>query len=318
MVRSIEILLFPDAQMLDATGPAQVFASANEIMGKALHPPYSVMLVAETSNVTCSSGVTMQCKRIQDCTTAPDTTIVSGGLGVNAALEHDVLVDWVRTRAEEVRRLASVCSGAFLLAEAGLLDGRRAATHWSRFEEFIGRYPKVTLERDPIFVRDGKIWTSAGVTAGIDLALAMVEEDHGRAVALSVARELVVFLKRPGGQSQFSAPLALQQKDDKFHGLHSWIGDNLARRLTLGVLAARAGMSERSFSRHYQAHTGYTPAKGVEMIRVEQAKSRLETGDSIVAVSRTCGFGTAETMRRAFLRHLGVTPREWRERFRRA
>jgi len=317
MVRSVEILVFPRAQMLDATGPAQVFASANEIMGEALQPPYSVALVAETSDVTCSSGLTMRCRRLRDCTAPPDTTIIAGGLGINAALERRSLVAWVRTRAKEARRLASVCSGAFLLAEAGLLNGRRAATHWSRFEEFTGRYPEVKLERDPIFVRDGMIWTSAGVTAGIDLALAMVEEDHGRAVALAVARELVVFLKRPGGQSQFSAPLALQEKGDRFHDLHSWVADNLTRRLTLDVLAARAGMSERSFSRRYQAHTGHTPAKGVELIRVEHAKSRLETGATIAAVSRACGFGSPETMRRTFLRHLGVAPREWRERFQR-
>ncbi|MGP4668591.1 helix-turn-helix domain-containing protein [Agrobacterium pusense] len=222
----------------------------------------------------------------------------------------------LRDRAPRVRRMASVCSGAFLLAEAGLLDSRRAVTHWGRCDEFTKRFPKVRLERDPIFLRDGSIWTSAGVTAGIDLALAMVEEDHGRALALTVARELVVFLKRPGGQSQFSVPLGLQTVDDRFMELHAWIATNIARPITLDILADQAGMSRRSFVRHYRQRTGRTPAEGVEMIRLERAQGLLETGSSVETTARKCGFGSPETMRRLFLRRLGVGPKEWQERFR--
>jgi transcriptional regulator GlxA family with amidase domain len=222
---------------------------------------------------------------------------------------------WARDRAARARRIASVCSGAFLLAEAGLLDGRRAVTHWHRCDEFAGRYPRVRLERDPIFLRDGSLWTSAGVTAGIDLALAMVEEDHGHALALAIARELVVYLKRPGGQSQFSAPLKLQACDDRFADLHAWISTNLARPLTLDRLADHAGMSLRSFARHYRQRTGRTPAATVEILRLEKAQELLETGTSVESAARKCGFGSPETMRRVFQRRLGIGPKDWQERF---
>ncbi len=322
MTRQIEILVFPDAQVLDATGPAQVFASANEIFrGSVKGPLYEISLLAEEAEVTCSSGITLRCRPLADGSMAsgiiPDTAIVAGGRGVNIACTRPALVEWVRNSASRVRRLASVCSGAFLLAEAGLLDGRRAVTHWHRCDEFAGRYPQVGLERDPIFLRDGSIWTSAGVTAGIDLALAMVEEDHGRALALAVARELVVFLKRPGGQSQYSAPLKLQAADDRFSDLHAWVSANLTRSLTLETLADRAGMSRRSFARHYRQRTGRTPGEAVEIIRLERAQGLLETGTSVASAARKCGFGSPETMRRVFLRRLGIGPKDWQERFRR-
>ncbi|MFC3058591.1 GlxA family transcriptional regulator [Paenirhodobacter populi] len=313
MSRQIEILVFPDAQVLDATGSAQVFASANMLAGKPA--PYEVALVAEAGEVTCNSGITLGCQLLSDSRPAPDTAIVAGGSGVSIACKRPALIDWAKQRASRVRRMASVCSGAFLLAEAGLLDGRRAVTHWHRCDEFAARFPKVRLERDPIFVRDGTIWTSAGVTAGIDLALAMVEEDHGRKLALAVARELVVFLKRPGGQSQFSAPLELQGVDDRFSELHAWISENLRRTLTLDILAEQAGMSLRSFARHYRQRTGRTPAEAVEIIRLERAQGLLESGTSVAAAARNCGFGSAETMRRVFLRRLGVGPRDWQMRF---
>lgn len=319
ILRRIEILVFPDAQVLDVTGPAQVFASANEMARRSAHPEkrplYDIALVAEMAEVTCNSGIALRCAPLSEDRPAPDTAIAVGGSGVNVACSRPVLIDWVRNRAIHARRMASVCSGAFLLAEAGLLDGRRAVTHWHRYDEFAGRFPQVRLERDPIFLRDGKIWTSAGVTAGIDLALAMVEEDHGRALALAVARELVVFLKRPGGQSQFSAPLRLQTADDRFADLHAWISANLTRSLTLHTLADRAGMSLRSFARHYRQRTGHTPADAVEIIRLEQAQGLLETGSSVEAAARKCGFGSPETMRRVFLRRLGVGPKDWQERF---
>ncbi|WP_425623833.1 GlxA family transcriptional regulator [Agrobacterium radiobacter] len=317
MLRQIEILVFPDAQVLDATGPAQVFASANRLSRATADGPYEVALVSEETQVTCNSGIKLLCQTLPTGKPAPDTAIVAGGSGVNAACNRPALIEWVHDRAPRgVRRMASVCSGAFLLAEAGLLDGRRAVTHWRRCDEFAKRFPKVRLERDPIFLRDGSIWTSAGVTAGIDLALAMVEEDHGRALALAVARELVVFLKRPGGQSQFSVPLGLQTVDDRFAELHAWIAANLARPVTLETLADQAGMSCRSFVRHYRQRTGRTPAEAVEMIRLERAQGLLETDTPVATTARKCGFGSPETMRRLFLRRLGVGPKEWQERFR--
>lgn len=317
MSRSIEILMFPGAQVLDATGPAQVFASANELArGGAAAPLYEIALVAETASVTCKPGITLLCQPLAGGAPYPDTAIVVGGTGINDACDRSTLIEWVRDRSAHVRRMASVCSGAFMLAQAGLLDGRRAVTHWHRCDEFAERFPAVRLERDPIFLRDGAIWSSAGVTAGIDLALAMVEEDHGRALSLAVARELVVFLKRQGGQSQFSAPLMLQAADDRFSDLHAWISENLNRALTLETLADRAAMSRRSFARHYRQRTGRTPAEAVETIRLERAKGLLENGASVAMTARTCGFGTPETMRRVFLRRLGVGPKDWQDRFR--
>ncbi|MVA58474.1 GlxA family transcriptional regulator [Agrobacterium vitis] len=317
MLRKIEILVFPDVQVLDATGPAQVFASANQLSRASTKGPlYEIALVAEEAEVTCNSGITLRCQTLSARNLGPDTAIVAGGSGVNAACSRPALIEWVQDRATNVRRLASVCSGAFLLAQAGLLDGRRAVTHWHRCDEFAKRFPDVRLERDPIFLRDDLIWTSAGVTAGIDLALAMVEEDHGRVLALAVARELVVFLKRPGGQSQFSAPLMLQSVDDRFSELHAWIAANLSRQLTLETLAGQTGMSRRSFVRHYRQRTGRTPAEAVETIRLERAQGLLETGAAISTTARKCGFGSPETMRRAFLRKLGVGPKEWQDRFR--
>jgi len=239
-----------------------------------------------------------------------------GRCGVAAATTDTVLIDWVRERAKRARRTASVCTGAFLLAASGMLDGRRAVTHWAFCAELARRFPTVRVEPDPIFVRDGTVWTSAGVTAGIDLALALVEEDLGRTVALAVARHLVVFLKRPGGQAQFSEFLSLQAAEDKFGALHDWISNHLADDLSLPVLAIQAGMSERSFSRHYAESTGLTPARAVERLRVEGARHLLsETRLPVKRISQRCGFGSEETMRRSFLRLLDTTPQDYRARF---
>ncbi len=236
---------------------------------------------------------------------------------MEAAATNPVLVDWVRQQAAQARRVASVCTGAFLLAAAGVLDGRRAVTHWKDCARLAQRYPAVRVEPDPIFVRDGPVWTSAGVTAGIDLALALVEEDLGRAVALAVARYLVVFLKRPGGQAQFSASLALQTADDRFGALHDWVSGHLADDLSLSVLADQAGVSERSFSRHYAEATGQTPARAIERLRVEAARHLLsESRQPIKRIAQHCGFGSEETMRRSFLRLVAVTPQDYRSRFR--
>ncbi len=219
-------------------------------------------------------------------------------------------------RALRARRVASVCTGAFLLAAAGVLNGRRAPTHWSLCAELAQRFPAVHVEPDPIFVRDGPVWTSAGVTAGIDLALALVEQDLGRTVALAVARYLVVFLKRPGGQAQFSTALFLQTSEDQFGALHEWINEHLSGDMSLPVLASQAGMSERSFSRHYAKATGLTPGRAVERLRVEAARRLLsESRLPLKRISQRCGFGSEETMRRSFLRQMAATPQDYRARF---
>jgi transcriptional regulator GlxA family with amidase domain len=314
--RRIEILAFPDVQLLDVAGPLQVFASANERARAAGEPrPYELAVVAQRPLVTASGGLGLATQKLSKSSVAIDTLIVAGGFGVGPACENATLIRWIAARAAAARRVASVCTGAFLLASAGLLDGRRAATHWRRCAEFARRFPAVRLDPDPIFVRDGNIWTSAGITAGIDLALALVEADLGRQVALAVARQLVVFLKRPGGQAQFSATLALQHGDARFERLHAWIADNLRADLSIASLADAAAMSERSFVRHYRRATGITPARAVERIRVETARQVLEQGLPVKRVAARCGFGSEETMRRSFLRLLGATPQAYRERF---
>src|SRR5277367_539495 len=251
--RVIDVLTYPAVQLLDVTGPVQVFASANDIVAETGGArPYALRVVARGGQgVTASAGLVLAAGPLPTIGDALDTLLVAGGEGAEAAAEDPALVDWVRERATQARRVASVCTGAFLLAAAGLLDGRRAATHWKYCAKLAQRFPAVRVEPDPIFVCDGSVWTSAGVTAGIDLALALVEEDLGRAVALAVARYLVVFMKRPGGQAQFSAALSLQTAEDKFGLLHGWINAHLAEVLSLSILAGQAGMSERSFSRRY-------------------------------------------------------------------
>ncbi|WP_027058788.1 GlxA family transcriptional regulator [Mesorhizobium loti] len=315
-MRHIEILAYPDIQLLDVSGPLQVFASANDFRTQAGEPaPYQVAVVAASPRIRTSAGLVLETAALPPHGLEIDTLIVPGGWGVNAACEDPELVQWIVGRSHDATRTASVCSGAMLLATAGLLDGRRAVTHWGRCAEFAKRFPAVRLEPDPIFIRDGNVWTSAGVTAGIDLALSFVETDLGRRVALAVARELVVFLKRPGGQAQFSQTLKLQQGDERFDRLHGWIQDNLDGDLSLPTLAERANMSPRSFSRHYRVATGRTPARAIEEIRIEAARRMLERGQAVNQTARRCGFGSEETMRRGFLRVLGTNPRDYRERF---
>jgi transcriptional regulator GlxA family with amidase domain len=225
----------------------------------------------------------------------------------------------VRQLVPRARRVVGVCTGAFILAAAGLLRGRSATTHWRWCAELARRYPDVTVQSDPIYVRDGHIWTSAGVTAGMDLVLALVEEDHGHALALSVARELVLFLRRPGDQKQFSTVLSAQTGPvARLGDLMAWMEENLSQSLSIGVLAARACLSPRQFARVFQEETGTTPARMVERMRVEAARRRLEHGPiGLSAVAKSCGFRTEETMRRSFLRQVGVAPGEYRDRFRR-
>jgi transcriptional regulator GlxA family with amidase domain len=317
-VRVVDVLAYPAVQLLDVTGPVQVFASANDIIARAGGArPYLLKVVAQVGEgVTTSAGVALAAGPLTQRGEPLDTLLIAGGEGAEAAAENPVLVDWVRQRAMQARRIASVCTGAFLLAAAGMLDGRRAAKHWMYCAKLAQRFPKVHVEPDPIFVRDGQVWTSAGVTAGIDLALALVEEDLGRSVALAVARYLVVFLKRPGGQAQFSAALALQAAEDKFGALHDWINGHLADDLSLSVLADQAGMSERSFSRHYAEATGQTPARAIERLRAEAAQRLLlESRLPIKRIAQRCGFGSEETMRRSFLRLIEAAPQDYRSRF---
>lgn len=314
---AIEIVAFPDVQLLDVTGPLQVFASANDAMrvsGKL--PFYEVRMVARSSPVSSSSGLALVAGKLPSAGRPVDTLIVAGGAGVHAAARDKPFVAWLAKRASAAQRVASVCTGAWALGAAGLLDGRRAVTHWADCEALTRSYPKVHVENDPIFLQDGKFWTSAGVTAGIDMSLAMVEKDIGHAAAIAVARDLVVFLKRPGGQSQFSVALALQQGDDRLDQLHGWAASHLAEDLSVPALAARVRMSERTFLRYYAAATGQTPARAVEGMRVEAVRQLLATtGLPLKRIAERCGFGSEETMRRSILRHVGVTPSEYRARF---
>lgn len=306
------IVAFPGVQSLDVTGPTEVFAAAGG---------HRVELAAPVAGpVRSSSGLGLVAEHaVADVRGPVDTLVVAGGPGTRAAARDPEVVTAVGRLAARSRRVASVCTGAFVLAASGLLDGRRATTHWASCDLLARLHPAVSVEPDAIFVRDGDLWTSAGVTAGIDLALAMVEQDLGRAAALRVARQLVVFLKRPGGQSQFSAQLAGQFSDQAaMRDLQAWIVDHLADPLTVERLAARAVMSPRHFARVFRRDTGVTPARFVERARVEAARRALEdTNQSVDAIATTCGFGTAETMRRTFLRTLRASPREYRNRFRR-
>jgi transcriptional regulator GlxA family with amidase domain len=317
-MRRIVILAFPGVQALDVLGPAEVFATATRL---GQPRGYSVEVVAAQAGPLPTSSIALHPDQtLEDCQGRIDTLIAAGGRGVSAASQDERLVAWLRAAALRSRRVASVCTGAFLLARAGLLDGRRATTHWAWCSKLARRHPGIDVDPDPIFVRDGNVITSAGVTAGMDLALALVEEDLGREIALEAARWLVLFVKRPGGQAQFSAQLAAQIAErEPLRELQAWIPDNLTADLSVPALASRACMSERNFARAFRAETGMTPAAYVESARVESARIALETGGlPVEAVARRSGFGTAETMRRAFRRRLGVSPGSYRERFRSA
>ena len=319
-MRRIVIVAFDRAQLLDLAGPVQVFATSRDLAARhGLPDPYEVVVLSPAGGaIATSSGVWLLTEPLAASAGKPaDTLIAVGGPGSRPAQDDAALIGWIRGEARRARRVCSVCTGAFLLGAAGLLAGRRVATHWAAAEELQRRYPEAKVDPDPIFVRDGKVWTSAGVTAGIDLALALVEEDLGRSIALAVARHLVVFLKRPGGQSQFSALLRGQTSDaGRFAGLHEWIAQHLAGDLRVETLAARLGMSPRNFARLYRQRTGTTPAKAVERLRLEAARRALEESVApIAAIARASGFGDEERMRRSFLRHLGVPPQHYRQRF---
>jgi transcriptional regulator GlxA family with amidase domain len=320
--RRIVMLAFPDAQIIDITGPLEVFGRAARLMSDERGwrvPAYAVEIAATRAGAfATSSGIRMIADRsITEVRGPIDTLLVAGGRGTTDAIRDRALIDWLRKSVGRTRRLCSVCTGAFILAEAGLLDGLSATTHWRQCEQLATRYPAVTVETDPIFVRAGKIFTSAGVTAGIDLALALLEDDHGRDVALAVARELVMFLRRPGGQSQFSVQLSAQQADrEPIRDLQRWIGDHLGADLSVEALARRAAMSPRNFARVFTREVGVTPGEFVENMRVEAARRRLEeSSEGVDSIASKCGFGTRESMRRAFIRTLRVPPSAYRNRF---
>jgi transcriptional regulator GlxA family with amidase domain len=314
--RSIIVAVFPGLQSLDLFGPLEVFSTANRFGAR---PAYRLTVAARAAGpVRSTSGVEVVAPTaLADVRGAIDTLVVVGGDGTYGAVVDEAFVAQVRRLAGRARRVASVCSGAFVLAQAGLLDGRTATTHWSVCDRLAEAFPAVTVDPDPIFVRDGHVYTSAGVTSGMDLALALVEDDHGRDLALRVARQLVLFLRRPANQSQFSAQLAAQMAErDGLRDAQRFVLDHPERDCSVGALARLAAMSERHFARCFTEEVGVTPARYVERVRVETARRLLEdTDEGVEAIAAAAGFGTAETMRRTFLRVLRTSPTGYRERF---
>lgn len=319
MSKRIAILLYPGCQSLDVSGPYEVFAGANRYLrSKGKAQAYALSLLASKREITCESGLRL----VADAAPSRlkgrlDTLLIPGGF-VSAEAECDArLLTSVRRLAARSRRVAGVCTGAFVLAAAGLLDGRRATTHWAFCERLAQRYSHVHVDPEPIYVRDGRIYTSAGVTAGIDLSLALVEADLGRDAALTVARWLVLFLRRPGSQRQFSAHLRGQMAErDGVRRVQGHIADHLDLDLSVEVLAGLAAMSPRHFARCFKAEVGLTPARYIAQLRLEAARRQLEEGrQSIERIAADCGFGTADTLRRCFRRELKTEPSEYRRRF---
>lgn len=305
----IGILVFPDFQLLDAAGPISVF----EIAARYATGRPSIKVVAATPGpVRSTSGVEMLARSLRP-SGAITTLVIAGGEGVEAAARCARTLGFVRGLAKRGVRIASVCSGAIVLAEAGLLDGRRATTHWQRTRQFLKTYPQVKLEPDRIFTRDGNIWTSAGITAGIDLSLAMVAEDFGDEIAQQTAKQLVLYHRRSGGQSQFSSLLELKAPNGRFGPLLAWAREHLDAPLTVEDLAEQAGMSSRHFTRAFIAETGTTPSKAVERLRIEVARQRVQSSsEAIERVAETTGFRDPERMRRAFIRAFGQPPQSLR------
>lgn len=312
---SVHLFAYNNMSMLDFSGPLDVFQTAN-YLSKGEKQPYDITVVSMGGKVELSPGMVLQTSKVEDIKSEPHTLIVPGGPNRPHIAEDAAFQSVFRLHALKAHRLASVCSGAFVLAATGQLDGRRATTHWSHYDELERLFPNICVERGPIFINDGHVWTSAGVTAGIDLALALVHEDLGPAMALKVARQLVMFLKRPGDQAQFSGPLDLQSKSDRFSELHVWINDNLAQDLSVAVLANKVNMSERTFMRHYQAELGLTPTKVVETMRLETGRDLIVGSHrSIKEIAHQCGFSNEETFIRRFSNMFGTTPGQYRLHF---
>ena len=315
-IRRIMVLVVDGALATDIMGPVDVFDYAE----RAVPGSYKIDVVGPETDghVRLSNGIRLAVEPLPEPPPRHDTLIVAGGEGARRSVDDPAVVDWITRASRQARRTTSVCTGSYLLAATGLLDGHRATTHWAFCDGFRQRFPEVELDPEPVFVRDGDIWTSAGVTAGIDLALALVEDDLGPEVALAVARLMVVFLKRPGGQAQYSGVIAAQQASrPALRELQAWIANHLDEDLSVAALAERANLSERSFARAFKAEVGQTPASYVETLRVERARALLEDGaESLEAVTRDAGFSSPEVLRRAFHRRVGVSPAAYRDRFR--
>ena len=318
--RTVVIVAFPGLQPLDAVGPFEVFAGATRA-AEALGRPgaYRVALASSTAQpVWAGTGLGLCTEALPDPGERIDTVVLAGGDGVQSARHDEVLLSWISTVAPRCRRVATVCTGAFLAAEAGLLDGRRVTTHWARAEQLAEEFPSLEVDPDPIYIRDGKFWTSAGVTAGIDLALALVQDDLGVEVAQTVARHLVMFLHRPGGQTQFASPVWVPRAERfTVRAVQALVEAAPGGDHHLPALAAAAAMSVRHFARVFSAEVGETPGRFVERVRVEAARRELETtDDTLDVIAARCGLGTAETLRRVFQRRLSVAPDFYRRRFR--
>lgn len=320
--RTVGIIAFPGVEIIDIVGPMEVFTFANTRLltdGIISDPVYEVKVLSKGDGpVTTLSGLQiLPSDRYAGFCRELDTLIIPGGIDPESLADDTELMSWIRECSENVRRITSVCNGAFVLAEAGLLDGRRATTHWNYSDRFRKRYPRVKLEHDRIFIQDGPVWSSGGITSGIDLALAMVEDDWGHKLALAIARFMVVFLKRQGGQSQYSEYLktdAASRHD--IRELQAWIIENVQKELCVGMLAEQASMSARNFARVFRAETGVTPAKYIEIVRVDLARHYLEsTRFNINTVAQKTGFNDPETLRKTFVRHIGITPMDYRARF---
>ena len=322
--RRIVFVAAPGTEILDLVGPLQVFARASDMYCRAnpgARPIYSVEVISASSqrSLVTNCGVRIAAhKTFREVRGKIDTLLVAGGTAIEQDEINADVVRWLKKIAGRIRRIGSVCTGAMLLARAGLLDGRRATTHWNWCHILIKRAPRTDVDPNPIFIRDENVYTSAGVTAGMDLALALVEEDYGSRLALQVARNLVLYLRRPGGQSQFSAALSLQLTDRKpLRELESWVLDNLNKPLTVPVLAQRVAMSPRNFARVFTKEMKTTPAKFVERLRVEAARRRLEESqNSMETIAGECGFGNVNSMRNVFQRALKIAPGQYRRHFR--
>jgi transcriptional regulator GlxA family with amidase domain len=319
--RRISLLVFPRVHLMNLAGPLDVFARASQTLSRAVNrrsPAYEIeLLTMDDLPLVTASGLTLVGGRhwTQALTPIDTLILVAGASQLDAPIPPELLV-WLRASADRVRRIGSVCSGAFALAAAGILDGRRATTHWKLVGILAQRYPQISVDADTIFIQDGNVWTSAGASTGTDLALAMVEEDHGHAIALEIARHMVLFLRRPGGQSQFSSQLAAQAADRQpIRELIAWISEHLDANLSVPVLAKRAGMSERNFSRVFSQQVGTTPARFVSRLRLEAAKARLEEStDNVETIASRTGFGGGEALRRQLRSEMGSTPRLYRAR----
>lgn len=319
--RGVFMLAYQQCQVLDVTGPVEALEKANTSSGKSV---YDVQIIAPKAGNVQTSGVVQLAgaRAMTDIGEMElqqlDTLMIAGGVGVFEAMHDAAILEFVRLAAKHARRVISVCSGSFLLAEAGLLDNRRATTHWDAIEEMADRYPLIDVDNDAIYIRDGNYWTSAGVTAGIDLTLALIEADLGSQIALQAARKLVVYMMRPGGQAQFSAQLKFQRSGDRqLQALIEWIDNNSSENLSVAGLASRCAMSERNFTRRFTSELGISPARFVEQSRLQYARRQLEETDlPLQQIADRCGFKSVEILRRLFNRKLSVSPGDYRKRFR--